>query len=161
MIQIQLFTTEFLNLLRRGLNHSTVVGPGGTHLNNGSGPKVYDHEVPGDAASHYYLLQQVPGGGYSGPPLSDSVADAAVVFQVDAVGSRRDQAQYMGDQAFAVVMAQAGGGPGYQYALNLPVGWSVCARLASDTPPGVLRDPSAITPLYSVPQRFTVVFTPA
>jgi len=156
---IQLLTNAVLDLYRVYINLSAVLGPAGVHDNSGGGAKVYDHEVPASVSYPYSCLYQVPGGSYSGPPLTGPEADLTAIFQVDAVGTRRDQAQWLADKIKEVTL---GRGPSGQLlcSLNAPTGWRECARLAADTPPGVIRDSTAPTPLYSVPQRFAVVITP-
>lgn len=159
-MSIQLLTNAMLDLYRVYINLSTVLGPAGIHDNSGSGAKVYDHEVPDVVAGYpYSCLYSIDGGSYSGPPLTAPEADLTALFQVDAVGTRRDQAQWLADKIKEVTL---GRGPGGQllYPLSVPTGWRECARLAAGTPPGVIRDPTAKNPLYSVPQRFAAAITP-
>lgn len=151
MIEIQLVTNAVLALARLGLN--------GAADNTGSGARVYDTDVPASAVFPYHVLFQIPGGSWSGPPLWDPTADAALVFQIDSIGNRRDQAQWAGDRAARVFLERTGGV--LTHTLTPPAGWSECARLPADTPPGVQRDTSVTTPLYFVQQRFMVVLTPS
>lgn len=154
-MSIQLWTNAMINLYRVGINLSTAIGPSGVYENSGSGPKVWDHEVPPNTTLPYLCLYQLPGGSYSGPPLSAPEADLTIVYQVDAVGTRRDQAQYLADKARTLTLGPTAPG------LSAPTGWRECARLAADTPPGVIRTPDARNPLYSVPQRFALAVTPS
>lgn len=159
-MSIQLLTNAVLDFYRVNINLSTVLGPAGIHDNSGGGAKVYDHEVPEVPGFPYVCLYQIPGGSYSGPPLTAPESDLTAVFQVDAVGTRRDQAQWLADKVFTVTLGRAPNGQ-LLYPLTAPGGWRECARLAADTPPGVIRDPTAKNPLYSAPQRFAVAITPS
>lgn len=158
-MSIQLLTNAVLNLYRVGINLSATVGPAGVYDNSGGGPKVHDHDVPPNTTLPYVCLYQIPGGSYSGPPLWDPEADLTAIFQVDAVGTRRDQAQWLADKVKNVTLGRVAGQ--LQYPLSPPAGWRECARLAADTPPGVIRSTDARNPLYSVPQRFAVAITPS
>ncbi len=143
IIPVQDFTTSFLAMLRAGITF---------------GPQVYDYEVPPDAGQFYAVLYQIPGGSLSGPGLGVQ-SDVAVAFQVDAVGGRRDQTQYLTDRIREIVTGQEPNGA-YSHAMTAPEGWTVQARLTPDGLPGAYRDSSAPTPIYQAPQRFTIVFTP-
>lgn len=158
-MSIQLLTTSVLNLMRVGINLSSTLGPAGVYDNSGGGPKVHDHEVPPSTTLPYVCLYQLPGGSYSGPPLWDPEIDLTAIFQLDAVGTRRDQAQWLADKVKGVMLGRINGQ--LQHILGAPVGWRECARLAADTPPGVIRSTEAKNPLYSVPQRFAVAITPS
>ncbi len=137
------FTSSVLTALRDGITF---------------GPPVYDYEVPTTPPGAYAVLYQIPGGSLTGPGLG-AQNDAAVAYQVDAVGRRRDQAQYLADRIREIIFGQDTNGR-YSHGLTTPAGWVSAARLATDGLPGVYRDPSAPTPLYQAVQRFTVVFTP-
>lgn len=85
---------------------------------------------PGDP-KHYLTVWSIPGGGFSGPPLADPYADAAVVFQVDSVGELDAQAEGTADLVRAAMLDRA------QRSLVPPAGWGVMQVRPDGGPPGV------------------------
>lgn len=139
----QLITTGLITMLKTALP-----GSGG-----------YDHVVPPDAPFPYWMLTFIPGGSHNGPFLTNPDVDAALVFQLDGVGGRRDQAQWIRDKAVEVVLARNADGS-FVHQLVPPSGWSICDRLPDEGSGGVEIEGAPPSTTYTAPQRFTVVVTP-
>lgn len=141
---VQLITTAVINLLKDNL---------------AVGSRVYDSKVPPDATHHYWLVTHIAGGGYGGPPLTQPEADTTLVYQVDSVGARRDQAQWAADKA-ATIMVGRGAGGALTFALAMPAGWNECARMRNDVPGGVEVEGAPPNLVFTASNRFEVVVTP-
>ena len=123
------------------------------------GSRGYDHNVPVDAELPYWMLTHIPGGGFSGPPLTAPHVDAELVFQIDGVGARRDQAQWIRDKVIEVLLARSLSGS-LVNPLTMPSGWVECDRMPEEGSGGVEQEGAPPHVTYTAPQRFTVVVTP-
>lgn len=138
----QLVTNALLELLRQ---------PGRT---------VLDHPYTVENPRYPYLaVSAIPGGAFSGPPLTHPDADAELVYQVDAIGTRRDQAQALGDWAAGRLLRREVDGA-YTHDFGTVEGWAVMARMPTDTTPGGVEVTPAPTTLYRDSRRYTIALTP-
>lgn len=140
----QLVTNGLIELLKRAPSSKTVL----------------DHPHTVDSPSYPYLaLFAIPGGSFSGPPLTAPDADAELVYQLDAMGTRRDQAQALGDWAAARLLGREADG-GYTFDFGEIVGWVVAGRMPTDTTPGGVEVVPATPTLYRDTRRYTIALTP-
>lgn len=122
-------------------------------------PQVYDGDsAPDERRMPYVVIYQIPGGGFSGPPLVGPQDDAEIVFQLDGVGMLRGSAQWARDWACEVLAGRNPGGS-FRFALSLPVGLSVCDRLLDDTVSGVEREGNPPNATFTAAQRVRVAVT--
>lgn len=126
-----------------------------------NGVDAGDHRAPEPIAYPYVILYAVPGGRYTGPPLVAPYSDAWFVYQISSVGERRDQAQRTADTVRNLMVGHDLTTGALATALNLPAGWRVCARLQEATPPGVEPEGEPPNQVFTVPEQFTIVVTPA
>jgi hypothetical protein len=141
VIPEQLVTNAFLELLRSG------------------GLAVYDHTVPPAARRPYCMVSSIPGGGWSGPPLMGGQDDASLVYQVDYVAARRDQAQLYRDKGDAVVVGRTDGGLDFEFPYV--EGWACCDRIRTDAPGGVEVEGAPPNAVYTAVRRYTITMTPS
>lgn len=126
----------------------------------GPGKTILDHPYQVEKPSYPYLaVFAIPGGSFSGPPLTAPDADAELIYQLDAIGTRRDQAQAMGDWAAGVVVGREASGLFRVSFEDIP-GWKVADRMPTDTTPGGVEVVPAATTLYRDTRRFTLALTP-
>ncbi len=131
-----------------------------TALRAQPGWTVHDHPHVIQSPSYPYLaLFAVPGGGFTGPPLTNPHADVQLVYQLDAVGARRDQAQLQGDKAARVMVGRAPGGA-FLVDFEDVEGWAYCDRMPTDTTPGGVEVVPATPTLYRDTRRYTIALTP-
>lgn len=142
---VQLVTTALLAMLKAELE---------------PGWKVYDTNVPPSAASSYYMLSQIGGGSFSGPPLTAPEIDEEIVYQLDAVAARRDQAQLMADRGKELMVGRDATGA-LRFALTMPGGWVESGRIRNDVPGGVDQEGAPPSVVYTAPNRYTVQVTPS
>lgn len=121
--------------------------------------EVYDHRAPDDRVFPYAVLYRIPGGGSSGPALHDPDADVTVVYQVDGVGSRRDQAELAASMISDVMLGYSNGAP--KYVLGLPGTLRECGRMRNDTLGGVEPEGPSPNEVFTVPGRYEVSVTPS
>lgn len=141
MIEVQKVTNALLALLR-------------THL----GDNVYDHDtVPDTPTTPYYVVYRIPGGT-SGGPMADPEADLTLVFQINAVGKRRDQAEWASDKVTEVMLGRDE--LGRLEELPLPSTMFECGRMRSDVPGGVEQEGAPPNAVYTAVQRFEIAVTP-
>lgn len=107
----------------------------------------------------YLALFAIPGGGFTGPPLTAPTADAQLVYQLDSVGTRRDQAQLQGDKAATVLVGRRPDGT-FLVDFEGIEGWAFCDRMPTDTTPGGVEVVPAATTLYRDTRRYTFALTP-
>lgn len=123
-----------------------------------SGVAVYDHEAPADRDFPYVVVYRIPGGTATGPFLYDPDADLTIPYQIDAVGARRDSAEWAAGKVGRVMVGHANGVP--EYALPLPDTARECGRMRTDLG-GV--EPEGLPPnrVFTVPNRYEVTVTPS
>lgn len=117
-----------------------------------------DHSVPAGATFPYWNLTAVPGGGVEGPSLGDAEELTTLVYQFDAVGQERVQAQAMQDLGVTVLLGRDGGT--LLYPLGPIEGWRECGRLRDGVPEGIEREGNPPNAVYTGPVRVAVTITP-
>lgn len=122
--------------------------------------KIYSGFMPDDPAFPLGVLHSIPGGGYSGPPLTDPDADSAYVYQVDVVGSRVDQVEKGRDELHQLVLGRDPDGA-FLHALEEIPGWAWMDRLPGDTPGGVDPEKAPSGTIFTATSRYTVALTPS
>lgn len=142
VVPVQLFTNAMLDALL------------------GEGLRVGDHELPKDHTYPYSILYQIDDAPPpSGPELTGPEEDVGIGFQLMSVGSGRKQAQWQADRVRRFITGRA---PDGSFLHDLPVvaGWRVAGRLGA-APSGVAPEGSAPNTLFNVPDRYTLLVTPA
>lgn len=122
--------------------------------------KVYSGFIPDEPSYPIAVLHSIPGGGLSGPPLTDPTADCAYVYQFDVVGTRVDQVEKGRDELELLVYGRDPDGA-FLHALKPIPGWGWVDRLPGDTPGGVevVKAPSGT--ICTATTRTTVALTPS
>lgn len=121
--------------------------------------EAYDHFAPREGRVFpYVIVYRIQGGDSYGPPLWDPNADLNLVYQIDAVGERRDQAEFVGSLVAQIMIGTSNGSPLYQ--LNLPPEISECGRLRHDVPGGVDVEGDPPHEVFTLPGRYEVCVTP-
>lgn len=148
LVPTQLLTTAMIAMLARSINEG------------GIGRKVYDHRFKGkEPPFPYAVVKHVGGVALDGPAFTAPDADVAVHFQVDSVGTRRDQAQLLGDAVREVILGRLATGS-FKSALAIS-GWVVCDRLPLSALGGVEVNGTPPNEIYVVPQQYALHVTPA
>jgi len=120
---------------------------------------VYDHRIPpAGVSTPYGLVLAVDSPDPDGPPWSDDEADATLTFQLDAVGKRRDQAQWLADRLRAAVLGRTG--PNWTNAVSVS-GWVSADRRTTGQYGRVDREGSPRFELYVARAQYELAFTPA
>jgi hypothetical protein len=121
---------------------------------------IYDAIVPAEADFPYVFVIRIPGGVTAGPPLTDPDADPGIVYQVDCVGQRRDQAEMLRDRADAALLGRQPNGQ-LTHSINVGTGYVCCDRIRDDVIGGV--EPEGLPPrtVYAAQQRYRIHVTPA
>jgi len=123
-----------------------------------AGIGLYDHRVPPTGVgTPYGLLLAVDSPAPEGPAWSDDEADVTLTFQLDSVGKRRDQAQWLRDRLRAAVIARTG--PAWTNTLTV-AGWVSADRRTMSLGP-VDRQGSPRFELFVAQDRYDLLFTPA
>jgi hypothetical protein len=121
--------------------------------------KVYDHRAPAARTFPYVVVMRIPGGGSSGPPLHDPDVDLILAYQVDAVGNRRDSAEWVAGRAGRALVGRVDGA--YERELPLPAEVRECGRMRLDTLGGVELEGLPPNEVFTVPNRYEIAVTPA
>jgi hypothetical protein len=117
---------------------------------------VGDHQIPPDYDPErpYLVVVAIDGGELWGPPLTSEASCVGLVYQVDAVGPRVDQAMRARDLAQRAVIGRAGSG--WAVTPAQPTGLNVMhRRLVGGT--GGEAIPGDGTPtqqVWSIPDRY-------
>lgn len=122
---------------------------------------VGDHRAPDGAdpkAKPYVVVWEVPGGSVEGPWLADPDADHSIVYQVDAVGFTRAQAQRLAARMRDLICGRADGA--YLAAVDMPPGMVVHDRISEGSFGGVTVEGTAPDEVYTVPNRYVLTATP-
>jgi hypothetical protein len=121
---------------------------------------VHDHPYVLAQPTYSYLgVFSVPGGFYSGPPLTAPNADVQLVYEMRAIGTRRDQAQLLGDSTAELLLGRDADGA-FRVPFNPVPGWAVCDRMPTDTEPGGVEVVPGTPTLYQDSRRYTIALTP-
>lgn len=125
-----------------------------------SGFRVGDHGIPPGEGFPFLVVRSIPGGSVTGPPLWDPAADQAFVFQVDAVGETREQAQRLAGRARRLIVGRDPQSGAYVATPPDPSGFKIHDRMPEGTPPGVEVGGAAPREVYTVPERYVLSTTP-
>ncbi len=131
-----------------------------TMLAAGTGKPVGDHKAPLATAPPYSVLYSIPGGGFWGAALVGPDADADFVYQVDSVGLKRNQAEWLADRVRRSVLARSSSGA-FQVTITPPAGLKVADRLPDGGPGGVQVAGVPPHEVFSVAERFVLRVVPA
>lgn len=124
---------------------------------------VGDHMAPLGAdprVAPYFVVWEIIGGSFEGPPLTDPEADQSIVYQVDAVGFLRPQANTLAAHARHMITGRSTNG-GYAVAMTSPPGLLIYDRISEGSSGGVIVEGTAPDEIYSVPNRYILTVTPA
>jgi hypothetical protein len=130
-----------------------------TMLNAALPFEVYDHAAPTSRAFPYAVLYKIPGGASWGPWLYDPDADRTMVYQVDGVGQRRDQAEWAAGKIDRVMVGRVNGQ--FEYPLALPGSVALCDRMRTELGGGVEVEGLQPNWTFTVPNRYEVSVTPS
>lgn len=127
-----------------------------TALATATGRPVGDGVVPDGATVPYLVVHSIDGGSWLGAPFLGDETEAELVWQVDSVGERRDQAEWMADKVRETILGRANNATTWSTALTAPSGWKVNGR-RSEAPPGPAT-PAGAPPdtIWSVAERFVL-----
>lgn len=143
---VQMFTNGLLTMLKAQLE---------------PGIRVYDTTVPTGATFPYVMLTPLPGGSSYGPALTNPDADLEIPYQIDGVGSRRDQAQFAADRAMQALVGRDPATGAFRVPFDPVTGWNVCDRMRDDEAlGGVVPEGAPPSITYTAPQRFKIAVTP-
>lgn len=67
---------------------------------------VGDGEPPANTTMPYSIVEEIPGGGLSGPPMFAPDADGAFAYQIRCVGGRRDQTGALADRVRQAILGR-------------------------------------------------------
>ena len=126
----------------------------------GTGKPVGDHKAPLSTEPPYCVLYSIPGGGYWGAALVGPEADADFVYQVDSVGLKRNQTEWLADRVRRSMLARTSSGA-FQVTINPPLGLKVADRVPDGGPGGVQVDGDPPHEVFSVAERFVLRVVPA
>ena len=134
-------------------------------LTAGTGRPVGDHKAPPPPAPPavyhpYSVLYSIPGGGFLGAALVAPDADADFVYQVDSVGVRRDQTEWLADRVRRSMLARTASGA-FQVSLLSPAGLKIADRLPDGGAGGVQVDGTPPHEVFSIAERFVLRVVPA
>lgn len=128
-------------------------------LATGTGKQIGDHRAPpAPRVIPYGIVTSIPGGGFSGPGLFAPDADADFVYQVDSIGERRDQAEWLGDRVRRTILARTAGA--FQVAFPAVAGLLVADREV-DAIGGVDVAGDFPNEVFTVSDRYVLRVTPA
>lgn len=113
-------------------------------------------EIKADTQPPYFILYPVPGGGYSGPPLSKPDADVQTVYQVTSVGTSPESAEWLADRIRVAMLGRSTLGS-FSTDIDAPNGMSIVDRTPDGGPGGVDAEGS----VYSIAERFNLHLTPS
>jgi hypothetical protein len=118
---------------------------------------VGDHKAPAgaDPLRGYLVVYSIPGGGVGGPPLGAAAQDAVFVYQVDAVGRTREQAERLSARARLMAAGRDEQGA-YHAAADDPVGLAVHDRVLDGSPGSAIAEGSFPNEVYTVSERFAI-----
>lgn len=116
-------------------------------------------DQPGDDDFPYTVVHPIPGGGYSGPPLTGPQADVDFVYQVDSVGNTSEQAERLATRNRRRVVGRDVNGAFIAAAAH-PSGWKVRDRMLDGAPGGVAPSGTQPHEVYTVSERYVVSVTP-
>lgn len=122
---------------------------------------VGDHRAPADATADkpYLVVHFIGPGGPRTGSLADPEADTTLVYQVDAVGRRRDQAQKLGDKVRNLALVRGASGS-FTAAFPAMTGL-VCHDRITEGSAGVIVEGEAPNEVYTFPERYRLAITPA
>jgi len=104
----------------------------------------------------HYVVYVIPGGSYDAQgPLDGNYGDAGMVYQINGVGLRDDQAEWLLDRARELLLGQA------TTDMSLPDGWRL-KGVSPDGggPGGVEYSGSPPNRRFTASERFVVSVTP-
>lgn len=111
-----------------------------------------DHGSPLDGvlSDGYTFVYSIPGGRFEGS-FGDPEVDATLVYQVTAVGARRDHAQELADKVNWALTSRGSSG-GFNVAFPALNGLKAVNRTSGGFSPGIISQGS----VYSVPNRYRI-----
>jgi hypothetical protein len=124
-----------------------------------TGLLVGDDDIPAgyDPTKPYLVVLSIDGGELWGPPLTSAASAMGLIYQVDAVGSRKDQAMRARDLAQRAILGRAPAG-GWRVDPAPPTGLHVVHRdLAGGTGgQAIPGDGQPGQQVWSVPDRYRI-----
>jgi hypothetical protein len=122
-----------------------------------AGLPVGVNDLPAGAALPYLVVADVDGGEQWGPPLGSAAAAVGLVFQVDAIGRRQDQARALADRARRAVLGRAASG-GWAVDPDPPAGLRIVHRDFDGGTPDGSPTPEGTDPnrVWTAQQRFRI-----
>lgn len=112
-------------------------------------------------AKPWGVVWSIPGGGFDyGAPLTAPDDTAQMVYQLDSVGLKESQAEWLADVARRSVLARTPRGA-FQVAFPRIPAWAVIDRRPSGGPGGILPEGPPKARVYTVSERFVICVSPA
>lgn len=111
------------------------------------GLQVGDGEAPDPRPERYAVLYHLPSGSLTGS-LANPNEDAELVYQVQCIGTTREQAEWVLDKSMVLLQ-------------GFEVEDRSIARVSTDNIASARRDDADSPPLFYAPQRFRVKTTPS
>lgn len=130
-------------------------------LGTATGKAIGDHKAPTTrtAGEPYAIVYSIGGGGFWGAGLVSPDASGDLVYQVDAIGATRAQAEWMSDRVRRSLLARTNGT--FQVAFPAVAGWTVADREPDGGPGGVDITGAPPNEVFSVAERYVVRVTPS
>ena len=128
-------------------------------LVRGTSKTVYVAEIPADATYPYVTLHSIAGGETWGAHLAEPDDSADLVYQVDSVGLRQDQAEALGDRVRRTVLARSAGR--FQVDAPVPAPYAVIGRDLHGGVGGATREGSDPHDVVSYSERYLIRVTGA
>lgn len=131
-----------------------------TAVATATGKPCGDAKAPLDVAPPYAVVHTISGGGYWGPGLVAPEDSADWVYQIDAVGDRRDQAEWLADKIRLTVLGRDAAGA-FLTAISEPSGLRIIDRRSDGGAGGVEVEGTPPHEVYTASERYVVSVTPA
>lgn len=103
----------------------------------------------------YWVLFSIPGGSIDGPPLGQAQGDARFLYQLDAVGLNRDQAEKAADRSREWVVGRTPAGIFVVQATD-PDGHVIHDRIVDGTPGAPLQEGQPPNEVFTVSDTFGI-----
>jgi hypothetical protein len=129
-------------------------------LASGTGKQVGDSRSPLNPVVPYLVVFPIAGGSYWGAPLVHPDENAEFVYQIDSVGAKRDQVEWLADRARRTMLARTPNGV-FQVSFTDPAGWHVADRMPYGGAGSVQVEGRPPNEVYSIAERFVLSVVPA
>jgi hypothetical protein len=121
----------------------------------GDGRAQITLDAEGKTIYPYWVLYSIPGGSMGGPPMGQAQGDARYVYQIDAVGRTRAQAEMGADRSREWVVGRTSAGAFVVQATD-PDGLRIHDRIVDGTPGAPLQEGQPPNEVFTVSDTFGI-----